>query len=259
MRPQRYIGITGFMSRAEVEAVLASADTCPNEPLIMIGILASKKTLKGELNNHPRRYPPRETWGTILPDRGRALKLVHYAADNSENLYDDMIDVQTRAGPHCQGFQVNIPWPDEEPLWQYRTAAPFTHKTLVLQVGPRAIREMDCSAHGIADRIAINYADLVDYVIIDDSGGAGIQLDPEFTAVCFEELGRLCPKLGLVVGGGLNAGNLPELLGPLRQRFPNFSIDTERGVRDSEDDLVIKKACDFVLRADQFFNEKVEA
>lgn len=53
-----YIGITGFMSRDEVEEVLTVFPENSTRKL-MVGVLASEKTLHGPTNKWPNRYPDR--------------------------------------------------------------------------------------------------------------------------------------------------------------------------------------------------------
>ena len=56
------------------------------------------------------------------------------------------------------------------------------------------------------------------------------------------------PDLGLVVAGGLHAGNIDELLSPLLPRWANVSIDAEGRLRDADDVLDLGAAVSY-LRA----------
>lgn len=82
-----YIGVTGFMTRVEVRAVL---ETVPagSKYRLMVGVLMSSKTLRGEQNKWPGRYPKRETVPKIFVDDPRTFNLVHYATDNPDALCD---------------------------------------------------------------------------------------------------------------------------------------------------------------------------
>ncbi|MDP3953950.1 MAG: hypothetical protein Q8Q06_00855 [bacterium] len=71
-----YIGITGFMSGDEVSFVLESF---PNnsERKLMVGVLASGKTIKGIPNDFLNRYPKPENMGNIFKIDKRCLNFVH--------------------------------------------------------------------------------------------------------------------------------------------------------------------------------------
>lgn len=59
-----YVGITGFMNRAEVDACLSAL---PKNMTLMCGVLVSQKTLRGERNKWHRRYPRIEDIAGIFP------------------------------------------------------------------------------------------------------------------------------------------------------------------------------------------------
>src|SRR4051812_30046801 len=58
MRQKPYVGITGFMSKAEVELIMNSIPR-NTKRLIMIGVLMSQKTFNGQLHES-KRYPLKE-------------------------------------------------------------------------------------------------------------------------------------------------------------------------------------------------------
>ena len=104
------------------------------------------------------------------------LNLIHFNTKEPEKLFDDMCLAQDLAGPNCHGFQLNIAWPDKRVLERYKKYALFHHKTIVLQCGGNALREVG-SPFNLGLRLR-DYEGLVDYVLVDPSGGLGKEFDP---------------------------------------------------------------------------------
>ena len=243
MRPQPYIGVTGITSHAQANALMSVVKKEHNV-LIMLGMLVSNKTLHGEPNKWPKRYPNIEKLSTIFPDHSKALNLIHFNSKMQGCLLDDMLLAQEMAGPHCHGFQLNIAWPDKKMIELYKMHRAFVRKRVVLQCGGGAMGEMDWKPEKIAQRVR-EYQGLVDYVLIDPSGGLGKDFDGEFAYECFSELSVAVPDVGLVIAGGLHKGNVVSKLPPLLIDHV-LSWDAEGKLRTSEDDLDIKASQDYV-------------
>ncbi len=81
MHEQRsYIGVTGFVERAQVEQALASTPDNSSR-LLMVGVLASRKSLQ-RIPISPKwraQYPDHLEIGDIFCESKKALNLVHYS------------------------------------------------------------------------------------------------------------------------------------------------------------------------------------
>lgn len=258
MRPKPYIGITGFMHRREVDEVLGCfpADS-PN--LVMIGMLASSRTIRGEPNKWPQRYPPLGQLGSIFKNDIRALNLIHFNTKDAGQLAGDMLIAHGMAGPYCDGFQLNIAWPDPRVLESYRTkmAALQKRHVIVLQCGGNALDQVNRDPDELAKRVA-GYEGLIDYMLLDPSGGLGKAIDLGFATPCLDALEEFVPEsIGLGIAGGLSAGNLWHLRPLLQKR--RFSIDAEGRLRDANDDLDLVKACDYLTTADRYLQDPFQA
>ena len=257
MRPKPYIGITGFMTGDEVDKVLdaLSEDT---DRLVMIGGLVSSKTLRHEPNKWPQRYPSPDKLCKIFRGYRNLLNLIHFNTKEPEKLFDDMCLAQDLAGPNCHGFQLNIAWPDKRVLERYKKYALFHHKTIVLQCGGNALREVG-SPFNLGLRLR-DYEGLVDYVLVDPSGGLGKEFDPGYAQAAFYYIlqNAINPSsIGLGIAGGLHAGNL-DCLRKLMPEF-EFSIDAEGKLRDKEDHLDIAAAQAYLKAADALYREHKKA
>jgi hypothetical protein len=245
-----YIGVTGFMSRSEVNAALAAF---PKNPVwrLMIGVLMSSKTLAGQTNRWPGRFPKREAVADIFINNPRILNLVHYSTDDPWTLSSQLEEIIKIVGPNLDGFQLNIAWPpisDIEDFWK-------THpdKFLVLQIGNAAMRYV-----GPTEKFATflkPYLPMIDAILMDPSGGKGEPFDAEKVVEYLREISKswLVPGgLGIGVAGGLGPETF-HLLDPLLWEFPELSIDAEGKLRtpQPEDALNIDAVCAYLDEAMQ--------
>lgn len=219
-----YVGVTGFMSRIEVNQALAMV---PQESTrrLMVGVLVSSKTLAGQQNKWPGRYPKRAAIASIFVNDPRALNLVHYNTEYTETLFSQLIAITTIAGHSLHGFQLNIAWPPISQLEDYWKV--FPEKFLVLQIGSKAIAQVE-SIERFTELVGA-YLPMINAILIDSSGGKGKPLDPIKGAEHLSAVAHY-PTLGLGIAGGLGPTTL-HLLDPLIQEFPDISIDAEGKLR----------------------------
>ena len=244
--PTPYIGITGFMTAAEVSAVIAGAlPAASGTRLLMCGVLLSNALLSGQPSDAPataaRRRTPSPASFAADP---RCLNLVHYRPRAGANLVGALARVSDIGGPNCHGVQINAtrgaPWPEPAALAEYRERR--RPRRIVLQVGREAMAAAEHNPAEIARRCAA-YAGIITDVLVDASEGLGQPLDAERTARYLDAIASAAPAFGLVAAGGLHAGNLAALLAPLLPDWGSIiSIDAEGRLRDGDDRLDIGAA-----------------
>ena len=246
-----YIGITGFCSRSEVDAVLAAV---PSEPsrLLMCGVLLSNARLSGEPSDAPNRCPAPDDIAGIFSDDPRCLNLVHYRPPPGANLADALARATEVGGPNCHGVQINAtrgaPWPDPDALAAYRERC--RPSRIVFQAGREAMESANHWPDELARRCAA-YSGLVTDVLVDTSEGLGLPLDAARSADYLQAIHAAAPDLGLVVAGGLHSGNIAELLSPLLPEWSTVSIDAEGRLRNKEDHLDLAAARAYLQAAAQ--------
>lgn len=232
-----YIGITGFCSQSEVDAVLTSVPAEPGR-LLMCGALLSNALLAGNASDAPNRCPAPDSIAGIFSDDPRCLNLVHYRPQPGADLADSLARATEVGGPHCHGVQINAtrgaPWPDPGALQSYRERC--SPSRVVFQAGREAMESTNHQPDELARRCA-EYSGLVTDVLVDASEGLGLPLDAARSADYLEAIRSAAPELGLVIAGGLHAGNIAELLSPLLPRWSAVSIDAEGRLRDADDHL----------------------
>ncbi len=249
-RPPRYIGATGFSEAAQVSDFLSEVpDTF--EYKIMVGILANQKTLAGEKQDQPLRYPPKGALGNILVEHKKALNLVHWNTKEPARLVEDLTSVAALVGPLLNGFQLNMRWPDPALVRAWRESG-HSAQTIVLQCGKGALEDVHMRPKELIQRLR-DYTGIIDYVLIDASGGTGTNFDPYFARECFVEVGEAFPTLGLGVAGNLKSSTLYNL-SKVRSRFQDFSIDAESGLRNEDDTFSLKRARNYLTIAMTIFS-----
>jgi hypothetical protein len=195
---------------------------------------------------------------TIFVRHPKALNLVHFNTGKPSKLLDDMFYTLHLAGPDCHGLQLNIAWPSERVLRDFhRLCQSDWCKTIILQCGKKALNEVGWSPLKLVERLK-KYEGLIDYVLIDPSGGGGQEFDPYFACACFGAIGRTLPDIGVGIAGGLNTDSFDRLLHSVLGAFPGlgFSTDTETGVRNDQDDLVVAEAIRYLRCANEIQNRK---
>lgn len=239
-----YIGITGFMSLVDAQRVLEtiSIDT---ERLLMIGVLASLKTVKGIQNKWPNRYPSMAAIAGIFPEHPLALNLIHYSTKEVDTLVEQLIAMADFGGVNLHGFQLNVIWPAPAILRAYRKQE--ATKQIVLQIGSRAFELVNHSPEQLAAKVA-EYEGLVEYVLLDQSGGYGSLIDPERASDYLRALKANSLSMSLGIAGGLSPDAI-SVIEPLAKEFPNLSIDAEGRLRTAEGHLDLELASQYVSKA----------
>jgi hypothetical protein len=237
-----YVGVTGFMNGFESYGVL---DVVPpdSEMLIMVGVLASLKTLRGIPHKRPNRYPKAENIKNIFPPHRSAFNLIHYKTNELDTLTAQLFAMTQWGGLHMHGFQLNIAWPSPKALELYKLQ--YSSMQIVLQVGNHALEAIENSPKKLADKIVLEYANLVDYVLLDQSGGEGKMLNVGIARTYLEELYGKNLGMGFGVAGGLCAETLHRIE-PLTKYFSSLCTDAEGRVRNSDDTLNVSFARDYI-------------
>lgn len=231
-----YVGVTGFMDRKEVDLLLNDPMGKPTEETakLMIGVLASSATMRGEKGKWPGRYPSVDAIKSIFPAHPHTLNLIHYATDDASTLGDQLIALTRRVDSTAMhGYQLNVAWPHPAQLEKFFVACGLWR--IVLQIGTRASLEAGDDPVVIARRVE-SYGPLIDHVLIDGSGGRGIPLDPvrirPFVDALYDRLGH---RIGIGVAGGIGPFT-PKLVLDLLYAYPDLSVDAEGALRDPKDD-----------------------
>jgi hypothetical protein len=235
-----YIGVTGATTTGEFEHLVSSFRTngitkeTVHQP--MIGILVSQKTLNGqEVSN--RRYPHFRDIATLLTaTETYSFNAIHYNSRQMDDLSDQIKGVFV-GGIYedglCKGLQLNIPWPPVGELISVKRALPDLK--IIMQLSEKSLEGLTPEETA---KLVGKYGDLVDYALIDLSGGRGTVFQPQEVVPYYLELRENLPNLSVGFAGGFTGENVEErcrqitdLVGTM-----SFSIDAEGGLRDKVTD-----------------------
>jgi hypothetical protein len=224
-----YVGITGFTSRAEVAVVISAFERAfPSvDRMLMVGVLASSKTIAGGRNKYQLRYPMVGDIAGIFARHPRELNLVHFASPEPPTL-EVLTKLFDAAGERCDGVQFNGAWPDPGDLRRSMWGC-WCPPRVVLQV-----REFGDAF--VVEQAVSPFRGVVTDILLDASMGTGKPMDVAAVEAAVEGLHRLGIQkwVGIGIAGGLCAASLPAIARLLRA-FPRLSIDAEGRLRDDAD------------------------
>lgn len=234
-----YVGVTGFMRKIEVEIAIKSfSEHIGDERDFMVGVLASAKTLTGKPHiKFPNRYPTLQEIPDLFFDDSRVLNLLHYGTRDPSTLLEDLIRLTKTSGKNMHGFQLNAIWPSLKTIKEYKKLYPKNQ--IVLQIGSQALKEINDSSEELVSKVK-EYDRVVEYLLLDPSGGKRISLDPNIMRGYLDSLTQANLSINIGIAGGLCAETLGSIELLLRD-FPGLSIDAEGCLRDKSDDLHMSK------------------
>ncbi|PJC25069.1 MAG: hypothetical protein CO056_02265 [Candidatus Tagabacteria bacterium CG_4_9_14_0_2_um_filter_41_11] len=183
----------------------------------------------------------------------RILNLIHYNTKNTDLLSVQLATLTELVGPlQFDGFQLNIAWPPPLELLSYKCLYP--DKKFVLQVGSSAFEAIENSPDKLAERLIL-YIGLIDYVLLDFSGGKGLILDAEKLRPYLRVVVKTTKNVGIGVAGGLGPSTM-HLIEPLLDEFPSLCIDAEGKLRDEYDHLSSSYIKKYISNAFKLFKPK---
>lgn len=234
-----YVGITGFMDSTESAhalRVFGSPSGTFNYKL-MVGVLASARSVRGEEKRFANRYPSLRKIPSIFPNSNQSIGLIHYSTDYPNCLYQDMQALAEHCAhnPGFHGFQLNMNWPNVDDLKRWKNES-LVGRTLVLSITSSCMHLAGNQPDVVAELVAKSYHGLVDYILLDPSGGRGQVFDLPTMLGYLRAFAQVGIIENLVVAGGLSSTNLV-LARAIAGEFPGISIDAERKLRNQDDNL----------------------
>ncbi len=232
MKAQPYVGITGPTTTEEVEFCVkefqAAGYTMSSPHVPMLGFLVSYKTLSGEPGN--RRYPKfADLPGLLERAKSDTFPMIHYNSREHETLADQVSRVFDPNYDLCKFIQLNVVWPNVQEVQLMKRR--FPKLQVILQLSARAMEFR--SYEEILDKVA-RYEDNIAYVLIDPSGGAGLEFQLGHSLFLNHKLRERFPYLTIGFAGGLSGENVRNKVTEITKRTldQDFCIDAESGVRD---------------------------
>jgi len=235
MRARPYVGITGPVTKEEVNNIITEFTNAgynlQSQHVPMLGFLVSYKTLNGQQTNN-RRYPQVKDLRKLIEEaQGMVFPMIHYNSREMSTLgyqldliFDELYDDKL-----CRAVQLNIVWPEIVQLAHSKSVMPELQ--IVFQASHHVI---DGINHKDLVKRIISYGPLIDYVLIDPSGGKGKKFNIEDSLAIYQDIRERCPNLTVGFAGGFNGSNVKNVCKELVERIgdDHFCIDAEGGLRD---------------------------
>lgn len=227
-----YIGITDFMTYAQVERMLAvfKTNAKPGQHRrLHVGVMMSRKTLHGLETKWSKAFPPKETIADIFGS-SETMNCLHYADYDAVDVTESLTRAISFGGDGINALQLDMIWPNPEHV-AHAVNSSGKKLEVVLQVGKDAIEQADNDPEKIVAKLQ-EYVGVVHHVLLDKSMGKGLGMDAEGLIPFAQAIRDTFPDLGIVAAGGLG----PESIGlvePLAKDFPDVSIDAQGKLRPS--------------------------
>ena len=252
--PRPYIGITDFMLRSEVEAMMKVMRSCGSPYPLAVGVMMSRKTLLGLPTKWATAFPANDRIATIFVDDDDAMNVLHYADYDAASSDEDLRRAALLGGPLLDAIQFDMIWPNETDLLSLKWRNP--HLGFVLQVGANAMAAEGDEPARVARRLE-RYREkgLVDYVLLDKSMGRGLGMDATVLLPFVRRIKDALPDVGIVVAGGLGP-ETTHLVEPILREFPDVSIDAQGQLRrsgDARDPIEWDRAAHYLLCANALY------
>lgn len=240
MKPKAYVGITGPATKKEIKAVAKEFNkngyTMDSLHIPMIGYLVSYKTLNEKTTND-KRYPKFSELEDLLKiTDNKVLTMIHYNSKETDTLASQVSRIfdgiyQKKL---CRAVQFNIAWPNPHQVELVKKEFPemqilfqISHKIIVSKTQKEIIEGMK------------EYNGNLSYVLIDPSGGKGLEFDIKESLQMYQELKIAFPSLTIGFAGGFSGKNVSERVKKIINETgdKDFCIDAEGRLRDklSED------------------------
>lgn len=266
-----YVGVTGITSVEEIRAVDSAfresglVTSSVHKP--MMGFLASYKTLELGLNPGNLRYPRLEDLARLLEEaKGKAFVTIHYNTRNVGALVEEVSALLDNEAIFdrglCNGLQLNVTWPSPKSIEEIRQEYP--QLKIILSITSGAMdRDGKKVSHKEIANSALAYDGIVNYILIDPSGGKSAELDVNRAAGIYYELLETMPtRKAVAFAGGLSSESVARIVGGLWDALytRDFSIDAEGALRDKitqdygNDTLNAQKVASYLKEAARAFS-----
>ena len=236
MKERPYIGVTGLAAAEEVRHLVASfkangisRDTS-HQP--MAGFLVSQKTLNGQ-EVLSRRHPAVAKLPELLGESNfYTFNTIHYNSRQTTDLADQIKEIfvgQIYEDQLCRGIQLNIAWPPVEQLLEAKRALPDL--SIIMQLSNKAING---KSPGEVAGLLRQYGGLIDYTLLDPSGGRGKPFQPQDIVPYYTALYDRLSHVTVGLAGGFTGENVSQRCKEIIDLVGSkeFSIDAEGGLRD---------------------------
>ena len=235
MKP--YIGITGFTSVDEIRSISSAAVKLglgnDKDYTLMMGFLVSDSRIKNPLKRSTRSPAYVDLVNLLSHVPEDMLPVIHYDTSNKNDLSEQIIGLFDVLYEHnySRTVQLNISWPDIGEIRKVKNT--FPDLDVVVCLTNKMLRTPEDE---LVSRMGA-YEGWVSYVLIDPSGGYGLDFDEIQTTFLLSKLDKVMPTSIKGFAGGLDYTNVFDKVKRISSNYGlPFFIDAEGKLR-TEDHL----------------------
>lgn len=229
-----YIGVTGFSSKEEVDQITWLCHHRPSKMYVMFGFTSSLKRLLNPLSTGETSPSLLDLNDLVYRVHRNHLPMIHYYTSEPDTLADQVHALfdYCKLDLHSCGLQLNLKWPDPKELAKIATA----ESKITLQLPKIALNESDTH---IVEHLK-QYQGLIQYVLIDPSGGTGSDVDLVRAASLIQAITGSVEGITPGIAGGFDSANVQNRIFKLRgllgeqiigKKTPNFCVDAQGKLR----------------------------
>ncbi|MGV8150346.1 MAG: hypothetical protein ACP5NV_01330 [Candidatus Woesearchaeota archaeon] len=238
---ENYIGITGFKTPSEINYVSSIARN--GTPQIMYGILTTPKSIHSPETIGMRRPALNDIPELLSHVPSNGLAMLHHCSDNRE-ISDEVFKVFSYDGIYDKGLvralQINQRLPEISEVEKIKNK--YQDMKIVLQLEPPDLKNPVLAGQKVQE-----YGSLIEYVIIDPSRGAGIQLNLENS---LQVLNEMPSSIIPIIAGGLSDENVFDIVKHFKKQTDRqFGIDAEGRLRVAPEKLSLEKTGLYIKNA----------
>ena len=243
------VGVTGATTKKEVEQLVDIFKRHhTNGTLLLNGILINANA-EGYLVKDNKRYPQRSIVKELLPVDDRVVNILHITKADDFNLAGVVAKILGDMGDNWQGIQLNVPWPSIDEMRLLRK------QEIIKKKDPFIILQVDSSDFAKANtpkklaRQVVEYDRFIHHLLLDASGGRGVDIDEKFICDCICEIRKCKPKFSIGIAGGLDGDGLLNLEKVIKHHKVSFdAADKLRCPQSGK--LHMGKVEDYIAAAD---------
>lgn len=241
----KYIGITGITKVSEIDII----KTLVKNRILMCGILVSYKILHGDNNSENKRYVNVADLYNVCKASHNAgfFTVLHYNTRNRISFDKELDTIMNTYKLHdvVDGFQLNIDIPNCDTLASLKQMYPtkkiiFSLNRDILYFPSENVLNLNFTSNTYLNAyFNTSIAKIIDYVLIDLSGGIGKNLDVNTSVNIYNALKQSKYSNNIGFAGGFNETNVSDLCLNIADRINSntFSIDAESRLRTENNEL----------------------
>ncbi|MFA5000724.1 MAG: hypothetical protein WC531_00645 [Candidatus Paceibacterota bacterium] len=219
-----YIGITDFLTYEQVKRMLRAFKAHRSKKSrrrLHVGVMMSRKTLRGLETKGSQAFPPKETIDSIFSS-DEVMNCLHYADYGYDpDLGKNLSEAIGYGGIGINALQLDMVWPDPGQI-AHGVHTSRKQLEIILQIGERALDEAGNDPIATVERLQ-DYEGVIHHVLLDKSMGRGLGMDAVGLIPFAWAIKESFPTLGLGAADGLGP-NTVQLVKPLLQAFPDLSM-----------------------------------